>query len=527
MYLSATLVVIALSSPSFESGMQWFKMRRVDPIKMAMVLLLIVLIFLGTPYSTEGDAVCAVIFYDVVLMTSVGMSFGSNDLPEWMVMATPTNPQTDANGGIKRDRQNSNGAMDTTTTRCYNYSVGAILLSGAVILRKALWMCPDMLAYTTLYHGDEVVSTCTTCDAKSAFLLAFTSSAALVAAALTIVRPNLTQSALTLAFSGMLQCICVLCLFIAQDQTAASMPALFENGCFVHDQCPVAYQARRLVSSTHATGSTTFLAFATVALAAQLVDRSMKPHQESQRTMFIIILLTATAMLAILIVFSVSNFESFEASIDVALLLTLAGVVIGSIVDELLGATCINVAITIDFVFYYIRNVGLDVAFTYFTIMCNVACILFFVMLVITLVVDRLVVRLPVVTQMLILCGRSVAWFLALCSTSLFAIYDGGALPQRGETDPVVARTAFAFLLWHYAPIIVWVMIARSLPSVHTSRPVRVYTWIAAVIGVCLVYTFALSMNTGKPPSEYPLTRVASMAVVLILVISPCWISAL
>ena len=307
------------------------------------------------------------------------------------------------------------------------------------------------------------------------------------------------------------------------------MPALFEHGCFVVEQCPVAYEMRRIVASTHATGSSTFLALATIVLTGQLIDRSMRaPTQETQRTLFMIILLTATALMAILIVFSMSKFDSFESSIDLALILTLVGIAVGSLLDEFLGAICINIAIAIDFTYHYIQNIGLGVAMTYLTVVSNMTCLVLFVLLMIIIIMDRYILRLPTSMQIVTLCGRSIAWFLAVGSTSLFAIYDGGILPQREHVmDPLLARSAFAFLLWHFAPIVAWIMIARQTPPVNLTRSTQMLLWVSSVMFVGSVYLVALSINTGKLPSEYPITRLASITVTLLIVIAPCWLCAL
>lgn len=513
LYTSAVLIVIYLASPFFSMGMWMFRMERVDPIKMATVVLLVTIVFLGDTGIAEGDRVCAVIFYNIVLMLGAGMTFGESGLPEWTVT----------------DKMKDDGSLNTTIVRCYRLAIALILFSGTVVLRKALWLCHDMRAHAEMYLDGDVVSGCAKCNAKTAFLLSFTSTAATVTAALATIRLKLEQSTLTLAFSSMLQCICVLCLYITQNQSIAHMPALFENGCFVLEQCPVAYEMRRTVSATHATGSTTFLALASMVLSGQLIDRSMRGvQQETQRTLFIIILLTSSAILAILIVFSASEFDSFKASIDAALLLTLAGVAVGSIVNEYLGAACIHVAIAIDFTVHYIQNIGVGVAMTYLTVVSNLACLALFVLLTIVLVVDRCFVQLTTLTQIITLCGRSVAWFLAVGSTSLFAVYDGGLLPQREEVvDPLVARTAFAFLLWHFAPIIAWIMIARRIPPTRLSRPTQLLFWGTAVACVGVTYLTALSISTGKLPSEYPITRLTSMAAALLLVVAPCWLCAL
>lgn len=527
MYVSVVLLVIFLSSPSFLSGMKLLKMKRFDPIKIGAVLLLVILIFMSDTGFNEGDRVCAVLFYNIVLMISVGMTYGSNDLPQWTTVEIIELVETVDNNVDENNVKMQD--LHTTVTRCYRMAIGMILLSGTMLLRKALWLCYDMRDHTDLYVNDMATTGCTTCDAKNAFFLSFTATAASMTAALTIVRPKLVQSTLTLAFSSMLQCICVLYLYIIQNQAAASMPALFENGCFVIDQCPVAYEMRRIVSSNYATGSSTFLALATVTVAGQLIDRSMRtPTQEAQRTLFIIILLTTTAVVAILIVFSVSDINSLEASIDVALIVTLIGIAIGSLVDEYVGALCICIAITIDLVFHYVQNIGLDIAITYLTVISNLTCLLLFALLTVVLAIDRLVMRLPITAQTLTVCGRSVAWFLAIGSTSLFAIYDGGLLPQREDVvNPLIARTAFSFILWHFAPIIAWIMLARQTPPVNLDRQTQMFFWVTSVTIVGCTYLTVLSINSGELPSEYPITRFASMIVTLVVVIVPCWLCAL
>jgi len=524
MYTSAILVVIVLSSPPFLSGMRILHMDRFDPVKMVMVALLLVLVCLSDIGMDEGDRVCSVFLYNIVLMAGVGITYKWNGVPEWTPVPIAPNTET-------RDAHTLHvlHVLDTTTLQCFRFAIGMILLSGMIILRKSMWLCYDMRSHTDIYVEGSILTGCTTCDAKNAFLLSFTATAAWVTAALAIVRPKLTQSTLALAFSSMLQCICVLCLYITQNQASANMPALFEQGCFVAEQCPVAYEMRRIVASTHATGSSTFLALATIAITGQLLDRSMRaPTQEAQRTLFIIILLTTTAMLAILIVFSVSKFDSFESSIDVALIITLIGIAVGSLFDELLGAMCINAAIAIDFAYHYIHKIGLDVAMTYLTVVSNTTCLLLFVLLTTILVVDRYLIHLSTSMQIVTLCGRSIAWFLAVGSTSLFAVYDGGILPQREHVmDPLLARSAFAFLLWHFAPIIAWLMIARQIPPVNLTRSTQLLFWVSSVLFVGSVYLVALTLNTGTLPSEYPITRLASIAVTLLIVIAPCWLCAL
>lgn len=522
MYTSAILLVIFLSSPSFMSIMQFLQMKRFDPIKIGSVLTLVFLVFASDTGLNEDDRICMVLFYNLVLTVSVGMTYGSNGLPDW----TAANEVETVEASETASRTPK---LNVAVVRSYRLAVGTILLSGTVLLRKSLWLCHDMRDHMEIYVNDIVMAGCTTCDAKNVFFLSFTATAALVAAALTIVRPKLVHSTLSLAFSGMLQCICVLCLYITQNQTVANMPALFENGCFVVEQCPVAFEMRRIVSSTYATGSTTFLALATVTIAGQLIDRSMRGlAKEAPRTLFIIILLTTTSIVATFIVFSASDITSLEASIDIALIVTLTGIVIGSIINEYLGALCIHIAIIIDLVFHYIRNIGIDVALTYFTVMSNIACLLLFTLLTITLAIDRCLIRLPIITQVLTVCGRSIAWFLAIGSTSLFAIYDGGLMPQREDIiDPLVARTAFSFLLWHFAPIVAWIMLARQTPPVNLTRQTQLNLWVTSTVVVGCAYLTVLSMNTGKLPSEYPITRVASMAVTLLVVITPCWLCAL
>ena len=169
-------------------------MDRFDPIKMVMVGILLVLVFLGDTGMHEHDRVCAVILYNIVLMTGVGMSYRWNGLPEWTA-AVSFDVQT-----------KETESLNTNVLRCFRFAVGMILLSGMVLLRKSLWLCYDMRSHTDVIVDGSISTGCTTCDAKNAFLLSFTATAASMTGALAIIRPKLIQSTLTLAFSESKQC---------------------------------------------------------------------------------------------------------------------------------------------------------------------------------------------------------------------------------------------------------------------------------------------------------------------------------
>ena len=51
--------------------------------------------------------------------------------------------------------------------------------------------------------------------------------------------------------------------------------------------------------------------------------------------------------------------------------------------------------------------------------------------------------------------------------------------------------------------------------------------WFVAVLMVCLIYLLYLTVISGSLPSEYPLTRIAGIAVVLVFVIAPSWLCAI
>jgi hypothetical protein len=523
---STLLVTILISCPSFKSVMQITELSRIDPFKALLAITLITLVFLSDVGLNESDRVCVVIFSNIVLIPLVGMTFGKNGLDAWTL----------ANVSLIQP-------INDKILACYRIATALMLLSGSMILRKSLFLCNDMSIYNRIYldiidesTNDNLIGYgCTTCDAKTAFLLAITSGASIAAALLGSIRIDFLKSTLAFAFSSMVQCVAVLCLYITQDQIAAHIPALFENGCYVHEQCPVAYEMRRILSSTHATGSSTFLALSTLVLAGQLIERTMKSKEyKSTRTLFVMILIVATAGISLLIVSSVSELNTFEASIDIALLLTLVGIGIGSIINEFIGAFCITTAIVIDFYFHYIQNVGLTVAITYLTVICNITCLLLYALFVIAYLIKQWLNHQSIrsddmdrIIECLLLCGRSTSWFLAVGSTSLFGVYDGGALPQREEiNNPLVARSAFAFLLWHYAPILVWIMLSRYTLIQKIKRSNQVIIWVVTMIVVGIVYTTALSISTGKLPSEYPISRLASIVVTLLFIVAPCWLCA-
>jgi hypothetical protein len=487
-------------------------------VKLVSALLLLTLIFLGEVGLDEIDRTSAVLFYGLILSTCIGMTFKSSELPPWTAALVSVDETTSRK-------------LSYTTAQCYRMATSMILLTGAILLRKALWMCDDLQAHTRVYLVDDgsIGTGCAICDAKAMFLIAFTSTAAMVAAILAVIRVEIERSTPALAFSGMLQAVCVLCLYIAQSQMVSRIPALFANGCFVTDQCPVAYEMRRIMSSAYATGPTTFLAFATTSLAAQLTDRSIVgKHIEAQRTLFIIIIVTATAIVSVLIVFSSSQLSTtIDASIDIALLTVLIGLGLGSLVDEYLGALCVNAAIAGDFIVYYVQKIGLRVAFTYLTIVCNVVCLLLFVLLSLSIVVDRYVTRLPILLQTIALVGRSIAWFLAIGSVSLFAIYDGSLPPTRDVDDPFVSRSAFSFILWHFAPIVAWLMVSRRTPPKDLTRSAQFLYWSAAVAVIGLIYPTYLTATSDTLPSEYPLTRVASIVVTIVFIVVPSWLCAI
>jgi len=518
LYNSAILLVMFMSAPAFRSVMLRMRMTQVDPVKVVFAAVLVIIVFLGDVDSQEIDRVGTVLFYGIVLSTCIAMTFRSSELPPW----------TAARVSVDADAVDQ---LPYATAQCYRMAASMILLTGTILLRKALWTCTDLQTHTKIYvrGGDSIGTGCVMCDAKAMFLLAFTSTASLVAGLIGVIRVDITRSAPAFAFSGMLQCVCVLCLYISQSQMVSRLPALFADGCFIVDQCPVAYEMRRILSSIYATGPATFLALATTILAAQLIDRSMVGrHIDAQRTRFIMVIVTATAAVGILIVFNSSQFAmSIDASIDIALLTVLIGLIAGSLVDEYLGALCVNGAIAGDFIMYYLQKIGLKVTFTYLTNVCNATCLLLFVLLSLALLVNQWVKRLPVTLQIITLLARSIAWFLAVGSISLFAVYDGSLPPTRDVADPLVARTAFSFLLWHFSPIIAWIMVSRRLPPQDLTRSMQLLCWFVAVLMVCLIYLLYLTVISGSLPSEYPLTRIAGIAVVLVFVIAPSWLCAI
>jgi len=515
---STLLLVILISCPSFQSVMKITGLSQIDPFKTLLSMLLIALIFMSDVGLNESDRVCVVIFSNIVLIPLVGMTFGANGLDAWTL----------ANVDLIQP-------INDKIIACYRIATALILLSGATMLRKSLFLCYDMKIYNRIYLDtvdestmDNVIqSGCTTCDAKTAFLLSITSGASVAVAVLASIRIEFQKSTLAIAFSSMVQCVGVLCLYITQDQVASHIPALFENGCYVHDQCPVAYEMRRILSSTHATGSSTFLALSTLVLAGQLIERTMKSN-EGSRTIFVMILILATSGISLLIVSSVSELSSLEASIDVALLLTLVGIGIGSVINEFIGALCITSAIVIDFYFHYVQTVGLKIAISYLTVICNLTCLLLFGLFLLVYPIHRWMHHpMHTLLESILLCGRSTSWFLAVGSTSLFGVYDGGALPQREDTNnPLVARSAFGFILWHYAPILVWIMLSRYNLTQTIKRSNQIILWIVTIVAVGLVYIMTLSISTGNLPSEYPITRIASIIVTLLFIVAPCWLCA-
>jgi hypothetical protein len=222
---------------------------------------------------------------------------------------------------------------------------------------------------------------------------------------------------------------------------------------------------------------------------------------------------------------------------EVASLLALCGIVVAATINTSIGSIILFFACIVEVGMHiWINARSLAPFATYLTYISNTILLLMLIVLVI-LDIGSLIVHwmapmwmgaiegFSMAGSIICTCGRSISVFLLLASTALLAAYDGSPIPLRDGPN-AEQRTAFAFLLWHYAPAAAWT--AAS----YQYRPIEglcalIVTWTLSTIGVVIIYISVVISIGEAVPMYYPHTHIINLAAAAVGIVLPPWIAAM
>jgi hypothetical protein len=318
-----------------------------------------------------------------------------------------------------------------------------------------------------------------------------------------------------------------------QSNPATFIKALQSEICAVQPCPDLLTSARRLIVIAHSLGTMIVSILTMMSLAVYLLGNS--------RREVVAQIVWVLVGLSLLLAHCLSAQWDGEAmSFELAVLVTILGIVSIAGVDEMFGASVAYIGMTIDLAVCATRSLSNgQPMFEYFTVLSNLVAVAGFVIYAVLFAWSNLPcqpfrIRTQRFSEVLVTSMQTVALLIAFGFTGALVLYDGsdvGPLLQQGlgeDGRPFLLTwrlTSLRLAIWHYCPCCIWMGIARRSQRTHTKLLSRRFTGVACLsttiiaIGSYLAIISALSQ--GNLPTVYPRPTLYSASIYALAALPP------
>lgn len=304
-------------------------------------------------------------------------------------------------------------------------------------------------------------------------------------------RENGTRSGTVVMTTGAFaQLVAAFITTMASSEQWTNLTAIFSlNACNVKHICQAAFTARRFSIVNNSAAGLWLNGFGTLllAFAPSLRVQSRKEMAKSTRSFETTVYAVMAIAVCLLTLVMYLSFTGADAITDYAVMGAVVAIPVTAFLDVVIGALLFVLAISADLYLIWITY-GAGSLFGYFTHCCNITMmVLLFTYVAITVIVDflwrvipqRMVDGLDTIAGVLAVAGTSIATILFLASCALIASYDGALVDdsQFRAADNRYERTAAAFIMEHWLPVLVWLPLYSCRCDVELITP----TWRATI----------------------------------------------
>ena len=453
---SAVILISILASPPIRQWML-FEQRLSVAVPLAGVALL------GWHEQSVGARVCDAVFIVVTLGVAL--------LAYWL----------GGQQGISARKQKSvskDAPPYLRREQIMNLAIAQLLYSSMRTMRMAFrhpHAARDYVVASTTYNGALQTNTgYAYASAASTSSLAFGSAAGIGIAAVLLVNREVREhgtsaGTLVLTTGALAQFFGAFVATMAISEQMANLTGIFSAGaCNAESVCKAAFLGRRfaLVNSVPASLWLNALGTLLLAFAPSIRIKSREDMQQQSRNFELTVYAVLANIACLMTLFVYLSFTGAEALIDYAAVAATLAVVLTAFFDSLIGSAVFLIAVGSEMLVLW-ANHGAVHLFSHFTHCTNATMlVLLAIYVVITATTDffwqwmprRLVDLMDSAAGILVVSGTSLSVLLFLASASLQASYDGVLIAdsQFRAPDRRYERTAAAFIMEHFLPVLIW-----------------------------------------------------------------------
>jgi len=500
---SAVVLIAILSAPPIR---QWMLIEQ----RLAVGVPLAAVALVGWHEQSVGARICDALFVVVTIGTALMSYWGEG---QKMTMAKDRLQKAvskDAPPFLRREA-------------LINLAIAQLLYSSFRILRIALrhpTAVRDYSVATYTFNGamrDEPGYAFASTASTGA--LAFGAAAGIGIASVLLlnkdVREHGTSAAtLVLTTGAFAQFVGAFLATMAASEQLDNLTGIYSAGaCGVESICKPAFLARRFGLVNTCPAALWLNGFGTLLLAfAPSIRMKSRSEMEAQTRNFEV---TVYAFLSTIVclwsLFVYLSFTGAEAITDYAAVSATLAVAITAFLDPLVGSTIFVIAVGADMIMLWSTYGGVHI-FAHFTHCTNAVLLVLLALYVLTTTVVDFTWRwLPArvieisdrVTGVLAIAGTSLGVLLFLSSCAMQASYDGVLIPddQFRASDRRYARTAAAFIMEHWLPVLVWLPLYSCRCEVEMlSYKVRAAIWYLAAAIPVAIWILVVAAQPGSLP---------------------------
>lgn len=476
---TAVVLIAILSAPPIR---QWMILEQ----RLAVAVPLAGVALVGWQEQSIGARVCDAIFIVVTLGLS-GFSYWGGG--QQITMAKGREFKSVSEGAPPFLRRES----------IINLAIAQLFYSSFRLLRLALRHPEAVRTYSVLvpsFSGEaQRMSGYAYASAAGASSLAFGAAAGIGVASVLLLNKDIREhgtsaATLVLTTGAFAQFAGAFIATMASSEQMSNLTGIFSSGaCSAEAICKAAFLARRfaLVNSCPAGLWLNGLGTLLLAFAPSLRLKSRVDMEDRERNFELTVYSVLFVVVCIGSLFLYLSFTGAESITDYAAVAATVAVVLTAFLDSLVGALVFTVAVGTDIILLW-SSYGYLYVFGHFTHCTNaVMILLLFFYVVITFTVDftwrwlppRILDVVERLTGGIVIAGTSLGVLLFLASCALQASYDGSLVAdsQYRAPDRRYERTAAAFIMEHWLPVLVWLPLYSCRCEVEQIR----YRWRAAI----------------------------------------------
>lgn len=519
MRMSAIVTLACLAAPPIRQKIATYQRFTIAAILMTLALV-------GWHHQSAGARLGDVVFTTVALTSTIAIFSRGGSGIENMGTQKKTHVSKDASVTYKREMVNV-------------LAVALLLYSSTRQLRMA-FRHPDAArnstVQTTMYDGGVLLTPGYAYSSAPGAAAVAAGSAAGIGTALTLLwssefRSDGTSAAtLVLITSCIAQVTCGFVAVLIMSEHLDNLPAVWNaQACAVRSVCEAAFETRRLSLLSHCPAGLFINGFGVLVLAfaPSLRVRTRTQMLEQPRTFALTIYGLVAVAVALITAFSYLSFSGGEALTDVAVVMSIVAVFLGTTFTGSYGSVLFAIAIAIDLIIMWIKS-GAWNLLSNFSWSCNATMVVLLVLHATLVTIGELLwKRLPAnalaaidkIVGILAVSGTSIATALFFATCALHSTYDGQAFAasQFRAGPNKHARTAAAIAAEHWFPLLVWLpLYVCRCEQEDIPYSWRLTAWYTAIAVPVLIWLIALIASTASATAVWYVSGSFVVGVVLI-----------